>query len=138
MSPFLAKQSASSDRKSEVLHVDIMQNPWTFHSYLLHIDLTDILNTFKKTEPVPHKHCVYRCYQDLIKSLINSNKNWINSMFWFMIFQPSRPASSRPGTRMSSGSTGPSETLLEILEKLGRLSDSHDSLTKRVEILEVQ
>ncbi|VDI59050.1 Hypothetical predicted protein [Mytilus galloprovincialis] len=49
---------------------------------------------------------------------------------------PSRPASSRPGTRMSSGSTGPSETLLEILEKLGRLSDSHDSLTKRVEILE--
>ncbi|XP_076074676.1 uncharacterized protein LOC143045794 isoform X5 [Mytilus galloprovincialis] len=51
-------------------------------------------------------------------------------------FKPSRPASSRPGTRMSSGSTGPSETLLEILEKLGRLSDSHDSLTKRVEILE--
>lgn len=49
---------------------------------------------------------------------------------------PSRPASSRPGTRMSSGSTGPSETLLEILEKLGRLSESHDSLTKRVEILE--
>ncbi|XP_052069680.1 uncharacterized protein LOC127708654 isoform X3 [Mytilus californianus] len=51
-------------------------------------------------------------------------------------FKPSRPASSRPGTRMSSGSTGPSETLLEILEKLGRLSESHDSLTKRVEILE--
>lgn len=48
----------------------------------------------------------------------------------------SRPSSSRPGTRMSSGMSGPSETLLEILEKLGKLGDSHEALTKRVEYLE--
>ena len=38
---------------------------------------------------------------------------------------------------MSSGMSGPSDTLLDILEKLGKLSDSHDALTKRVEYLEV-
>ena len=38
---------------------------------------------------------------------------------------------------MSSGSSGPSETLLEILEKLGKLGESHEALTKRVEALEV-
>lgn len=48
----------------------------------------------------------------------------------------SRPTSSRPSTRMSSSSTGPSEQLLEVLEHLGKLSESHNALEKRVEVLE--
>ncbi|XP_021348673.1 uncharacterized protein C16orf96-like isoform X5 [Mizuhopecten yessoensis] len=50
----------------------------------------------------------------------------------------SRPASSRPGTRMSSSSTGPSEQLLDVLEHLGKLSESHNALQKRVEDLEAE
>ncbi|XP_033741921.1 glutamine-rich protein 2-like isoform X5 [Pecten maximus] len=50
----------------------------------------------------------------------------------------SRPASSRPSTRMSSSSTGPSEQLLDVLEHLGKLSDSHNALEKRVEVLEAE
>jgi hypothetical protein len=45
------------------------------------------------------------------------------------------PTSSRSVTR--GGSPGPSGALLEILEKLGKLRESHAELTKRVEELEV-
>ncbi|XP_060066599.1 glutamine-rich protein 2-like [Ylistrum balloti] len=48
----------------------------------------------------------------------------------------SRPTSSRPSTRMSSSSAGPSDQLLEVLETLGKLNESHNSLEKRVEVLE--
>ncbi|XP_078317091.1 uncharacterized protein LOC111119255 isoform X3 [Crassostrea virginica] len=49
---------------------------------------------------------------------------------------PSRPVSSRPLSRMSTASSGPSAEVLDVLEKLGKLSESHDALTKRVEALE--
>ena len=50
--------------------------------------------------------------------------------------KPSRPTSSRSVTR--GGSPGPSGALLEILEKLGKLCESHAELTKRVEVLEAE
>ncbi|XP_052685903.1 glutamine-rich protein 2-like isoform X1 [Crassostrea angulata] len=49
---------------------------------------------------------------------------------------PSRPVSSRPLSRVSTASSGPSAEVLDVLEKLGKLSESHDALTKRVEALE--
>lgn len=55
----------------------------------------------------------------------------------FMFLQPSRPVSSRPLSRVSTASSGPSAEVLDVLEKLGKLSESHDALTKRVEALEV-
>ena len=53
------------------------------------------------------------------------------------MFQPSRPSSSRPMSRVSSGSVGPSEQLLDILERLGRLDDDHNTLKGRVDVIEV-
>ncbi|KAJ8317816.1 hypothetical protein KUTeg_004630 [Tegillarca granosa] len=47
----------------------------------------------------------------------------------------SRPASSRPSTRMSS--PGPSAELLDILERLGKLTDDHETLKARVDALEL-
>ncbi|KAK3090852.1 hypothetical protein FSP39_015227 [Pinctada imbricata] len=47
---------------------------------------------------------------------------------------PSRPVSSRASTRMSS--PGPSAELLDILERLGKLSEGHLALTKRVDAIE--
>ena len=41
--------------------------------------------------------------------------------------------SSRPGSSRS----GPSSELLDILETLGRISDGHNELKKRVDVLEV-
>lgn len=55
----------------------------------------------------------------------------------FTFLQPSRPVSSRPLSRVSTASSGPSAEVLDVLEKLGKLSESHDALTKRVEALEV-
>ncbi|XP_046359386.2 glutamine-rich protein 2-like isoform X5 [Haliotis rufescens] len=50
----------------------------------------------------------------------------------------SRPPSSRPLSRLSTTSSGPTNELLDILERIGKLSESHDALTKRVEELEEQ
>lgn len=48
--------------------------------------------------------------------------------------RPSRPGSSRPVSRMST--PGPSEQLLEILERLGKLDSDHMTLKKRVDDIE--
>ncbi|BFZ03678.1 hypothetical protein BsWGS_06718 [Bradybaena similaris] len=57
----------------------------------------------------------------------------------------SRPPSSKPGSKPASRSSsarsrlsnaGPSSELLEILEKLGKLTDAHDMLKQRVDELE--
>lgn len=47
---------------------------------------------------------------------------------------PSRPGSSRPVSRVST--PGPSEQLLDILERLGKLDSDHATLKKRVDDLE--
>lgn len=70
----------------------------------------------------PQAHCVYTC--------VSMCKN-------ALFLQPSRPVSSRPLSRVSTASSGPSAEVLDVLEKLGKLSESHDALTKRVEVLEV-
>ncbi|GFO12473.1 glutamine-rich protein 2 [Plakobranchus ocellatus] len=53
----------------------------------------------------------------------------------------SRPTSARPISRASSArsrgsASGPSLELLDVLERLGKLSEAHDALQKRVEELE--
>ncbi|KAL4240996.1 Glutamine-rich protein 2 [Mactra antiquata] len=48
--------------------------------------------------------------------------------------RPSRPGSSRPVSRVST--PGPSEQLLDILERLGKLDSDHVTLKKRVDDLE--
>ncbi|XP_052261952.1 centriolin-like isoform X3 [Dreissena polymorpha] len=47
---------------------------------------------------------------------------------------PSRPGSSRPMSRVST--PGPSEALLDILERLGKLDNDHKTLKERVDIIE--
>lgn len=47
----------------------------------------------------------------------------------------SRPGSSRPVSRVST--PGPSEHLLDILERLGKLDSDHQALKARVDALEV-
>ena len=47
----------------------------------------------------------------------------------------SRPVSARPLSRAST--PGPSDAMLELLEKIGKLSDRHDQLEERVDKLEV-
>ncbi|WAQ96893.1 QRIC2-like protein [Mya arenaria] len=47
---------------------------------------------------------------------------------------PSRPGSSRPMSRVST--PGPSEQLLDILERLGRMDSDHQTLKARVDALE--
>ncbi|KAK3593627.1 hypothetical protein CHS0354_025520 [Potamilus streckersoni] len=51
---------------------------------------------------------------------------------------PSRPSSSRVSTSRMSTSSGPSDQLLDILERLGKLSEDHDVLVKRVDDIEEQ
>ncbi|XP_067671286.1 glutamine-rich protein 2-like [Haliotis asinina] len=56
---------------------------------------------------------------------------------------PSRPTSShrtpsRPMSGLSTCSSGPTNDLLDVLEKIGKLSSSHEALTKRVDELEEQ
>ena len=63
--------------------------------------------------------------------------------YFYTCFQPSpsrsRPGSSRsrPLSRVSSTSIGPSGPLLDILERLGRLDEEHGVLKTRVDDLEV-
>ncbi|KAL3876979.1 hypothetical protein ACJMK2_034749 [Sinanodonta woodiana] len=51
---------------------------------------------------------------------------------------PSRPSSSRVSSSRMSTSSGPSDQLLDILERLGKLSEDHDVLVKRVDDIEEQ
>lgn len=123
------------------------------------LNIDDLLNRLKALEakmndindkfnllPSPEDFAQFVTWSGLEDALNGIKKDWENlqppeRVVIEMSSQteaPSRPASSRPGTRMSSVSSGPSETLLEILEKLGRLGESHEALTKRVEDLEAE
>ncbi|XP_061182000.1 uncharacterized protein LOC133190403 isoform X3 [Saccostrea echinata] len=107
---------------------------------------TDELNEKFSLLPTPEELAQYVTWPALEDALLGIKRDWENMQPQERVVveissqtdPPSRPVSSRPLSRVSTASSGPSAEVLDVLEKLGKLSESHDALTKRVEALEAE
>lgn len=105
---------------------------------------TDEMNEKFSLLPTPEELAQFVTWPALEDALLGIKRDWENMQPGERVVveissqtdPPSRPVSSRPLSRMSTASSGPSAEVLDVLEKLGKLSESHDALTKRVEALE--
>lgn len=109
---------------------------------------TDEMNEKFSLLPTPEELAQFVTWPALEDALLGIKRDWenmqpaervvveISSQTDPIRYRPSRPVSSRPLSRVSTASSGPSAEVLDVLEKLGKLSESHDALTKRVEALE--
>lgn len=105
---------------------------------------TDEMNEKFSLLPTPEELAQFVTWPALEDALLGIKKDWENMQPGERVVveissqtdPPSRPVSSRPLSRISTASSGPSAEVLDVLEKLGKLSESHDALTKRVEALE--
>lgn len=105
---------------------------------------TDEMNEKFSLLPTPEELAQFVTWPALEDALLGIKRDWENMQPGERVVveissqtdPPSRPVSSRPLSRVSTASSGPSAEVLDVLEKLGKLSESHDALTKRVEALE--
>lgn len=105
---------------------------------------TDEMNEKFSLLPTPEELAQFVTWPALEDALLGIKRDWENMQPAERVVveissqtdPPSRPVSSRPLSRVSTASSGPSAEVLDVLEKLGKLSESHDALTKRVEALE--
>lgn len=105
---------------------------------------TDEMNEKFSLLPTPEELAQFVTWPALEDALLGIKRDWENMQPGERVVveissqtdPPSRPVSSRPLSRISTASSGPSAEVLDVLEKLGKLSESHDALTKRVEALE--
>lgn len=105
---------------------------------------TDEMNEKFSLLPTPEELAQFVTWPALEDALLGIKRDWENMQPSERVVveissqtdPPSRPVSSRPLSRVSTASSGPSAEVLDVLEKLGKLSESHDALTKRVEALE--
>lgn len=109
---------------------------------------TDEMNEKFSLLPTPEELAQFVTWPALEDALLGIKRDWENMQPAERVvveissqtdpnrLKPSRPVSSRPLSRVSTASSGPSAEVLDVLEKLGKLSESHDALTKRVEALE--
>lgn len=109
---------------------------------------TDEMNEKFSLLPTPEELAQFVTWPALEDALLGIKRDWENMQPGERVvveissqtdpnrLKPSRPVSSRPLSRVSTASSGPSAEVLDVLEKLGKLSESHDALTKRVEALE--
>ncbi|XP_048760461.2 uncharacterized protein LOC125669761 isoform X2 [Ostrea edulis] len=107
---------------------------------------TDEMNEKFSLLPTPEELAQFVTWPVLEDALLGIKRDWENIQPQERVVveissqtdPPSRPVSSRPLSRVSTASSGPSAEVLDVLEKLGKLSESHDALTKRVEVLEAE
>lgn len=105
---------------------------------------TDEMNEKFSLLPTPEELAQFVTWPALEDALLGIKRDWENMQPGERVVveissqtdPPSRPVSSRPLSRISTASSGPSAEVLDVLEKLGKLSESHEALTKRVEALE--